>query len=161
MFSKVNRNSISNTLHGLCSLVSSHTESSQLQSPNQVIPFKLHNSKYLISINCLAQILVEIVGGYLFLQGPQFRQKPISNYRFPPDIRAKKKNAQLQVSTNHYNLMINFLIPSLNFLLWYLSVYNNKIVFSDFNSETSHPGMLSFMNNKNLINFVKKKQTLF
>ena len=57
--------------------------------------------------------------------------------------------------------MINFLIPSLNFLLWYLSVYNNKIVFSDFNSETSHPGMLSFMNNKNLINFVKKNKLCF
>ena len=38
---------------------------------------------------------------------------------------------------------------------FYSSIYDNKVVFGDFNLEISHPVMLSFMNNKNFINLVK------
>ena len=38
---------------------------------------------------------------------------------------------------------------------FYSSIYDNKIVFGDFNLEISHPVMLAFMNNENIINLVK------
>ena len=37
----------------------------------------------------------------------------------------------------------------------YSSIYDNKVVFVDFNLEISHPVMLLFMNNENFINLVK------
>ena len=38
---------------------------------------------------------------------------------------------------------------------FYSSIYDNKVVFGDFNLEISHPVMLSFMSNENFINLVK------
>ena len=57
-------------------------------------------------------------------------------------------------------------LPSLNnkyfcnslseLLDFYSSIYDNKVVFDDFNLEISHPVMLSFMNNENFINLLKE-----
>ena len=38
---------------------------------------------------------------------------------------------------------------------FYSTVYDNKVVFGDFNLDISHPVLLSFMNNKKSINLVK------
>ena len=38
---------------------------------------------------------------------------------------------------------------------FYSSIYDNKVVFGDFNLEILHPVMLSFMSNENLINPMK------
>ena len=54
------------------------------------------------------------------------------------------------------SLKIQYFCDSLSELLdFYSSIYDNKVVFGDFNLEISQPVMLSFKNNKNFINLVK------
>ena len=49
-----------------------------------------------------------------------------------------------------------YFCDSLSELLdFYLSIYDNKVVFGDFNLEISNPVMLSFVNNENFINLMK------
>ena len=49
-----------------------------------------------------------------------------------------------------------YFCDSLSELLdFYSSIYDNKVVFGDFNLEISHPVMLSFKNDENFINLVK------
>ena len=42
-----------------------------------------------------------------------------------------------------------------DFLDFHSSIYDNKVVFGDFNLDISHPVMLPFKNNENFINLVK------
>ena len=58
----------------------------------------------------------------------------------------------VQTTTNHYKpLSFN----NQYFCDFYSSIYDNKVVFGDFNLEMSHPVMLSFINNENFVNLVK------
>ena len=87
----------------------------------------------------------------------------LSNYRLPPDIQAipfeinLRKEKWLFVSVYKPPSLNNqYFCDSLSELLdFYSSIYDNKVVFGDFNLEISHPVMLSFMNNENFINLVK------
>ena len=83
----------------------------------------------------------------------------LSNYRVPPGIRAMpckinlKKFACVYKPPSHNN---QFFCNSLSELLdFYSSICDNKAAFGDFNLEISHPVMLSFINNENLLNLVK------
>ena len=87
----------------------------------------------------------------------------LSNYRLPPDIPAipfeinLRKEKWLFISVYKPPSLNNqYFCDSLSELLdFYSSIYDNKVVFGDFNLEISHPVMLSFMNNENFINLVK------
>ena len=50
--------------------------------------------------------------------------------------------------TNHHHLTINVFVPLSELLASFLNIYDDKVVFGDFNLEASHPFMLSFMNNE-------------
>ena len=92
----------------------------------------------------------------------------LSNYRLPPDIPAipfeinLRKEKWLFISVYKPPSLNNqYFCDSLSELLdFYSSIYDNKVVFSDFNLEISHPVMLSFMNNENFINLVKRNTFL-
>ena len=87
----------------------------------------------------------------------------LSNYRLPRDIQAipfeinLRKEKLLFVSvykpTSRNNQHICDSISKI--LDFYSSIYDNKVVFGDFNLEILHPVMLSFMSNENLINLMK------
>ena len=87
----------------------------------------------------------------------------LSNYRLQPDIQAipfeinLRKEKSLFISVYKPPSLNNqYFCYSLSELLdFYSSIYDNKVVFGDFNLEISHPVMLSFMINKNFINLVK------
>ena len=87
----------------------------------------------------------------------------LSNYRLPPDIPAipfeinLRKEKWLFISVYKPPSLNNqYFCDSLSELLdFYSSIYDNKVVFGDFNLDISHPVMLSFMNNENFINLVK------
>ena len=87
----------------------------------------------------------------------------LSNYRLPPDIQAipfeinLKNQKWLFVSVYKPQSLNNqYFCDSLSELLdFYSSIYDNKVVFGDFNLEISHPVMLSFMNSENFINLMK------
>ena len=88
----------------------------------------------------------------------------LSNYRLPTDIQAIP--FEINLRKENWLFVSIYKPPSLNnqyfcdslfeLLDFYSSIYDNKVVFSDFNLEKSHPVMLSFMNNENFINLVKE-----
>ena len=88
----------------------------------------------------------------------------LTNYRLPRDIQAipfeinLRKEKWLFISVCKPTLLNNqYFCDSLSELLdFYSTIYDNKVVFGNFNLEISHPVMLSFMNNENFINLVKK-----
>ena len=87
----------------------------------------------------------------------------VSNYSLPPDIEAIP--FEINLRKEKWLLISIYKPPSLNnqyfcgslseFLDFYSTIYDNKVVFGDFDLEISHPVMLWFMNNENLINLVK------
>ena len=86
----------------------------------------------------------------------------LPNDRLPPVIQA----IPFEINLKKKWLFISvYKPPSLNnqhfcdslsdFLDFHSSIYDNKVVFGDFNLDISHPVMLPFKNNENFINLVK------
>ena len=88
----------------------------------------------------------------------------LSNYRFPPDIQAIL--FEINLRKEKWLLVSVYKPPSINnqyfcdfsseLLGFYSSIYDNKVVFDDFNLKISHLVMLSFLNNEDFINLVKE-----
>ena len=74
----------------------------------------------------------------------------IPNFHQPFRLDINRNSGELPSLNNQY------LCDSLSELLdFYSGIYDDKVVFGDFDLEVSHPVMLSFMNNENFINLVK------
>ena len=142
IFSYININSIRNKF-GLikfgvisCSLISSHVDI--LSIAETKLDYSFPNAQFLI-LNFHQPFRLDISrnsGGLLVFGRSSIPARMISNYRLPLD--------------NQY------FCDSLSDLLdFYSSIYDNKVVFGDFNIEISHPVVLSFMNNEIFINLVK------
>ena len=129
------------------------------------LDYPFPNAQFLIS-NFHQPFCVDISrnsGGLLVFVRSSIPARILSNYRLPLDIQAipfeinLKKEKWLFVSVyKRSSLNSQYIFDSLSELLeFHSSIYDNKVVFGDFNLEISHPVMISFMNDENFINLVK------
>ena len=163
IFSYININSIRNKFGSLCSLTSSHVDI--LSIPETKLDYSFPIAQFLMP-NFFQPFRLDISrnsGGLLVIVRSSIPARILSNYRFPPDIQAipfennlRKENWLFVSVYKPPSLNNQYFSDSLYELLdFYSSIYDNKIVFGDFNLDISHPVMLSFMNNGNLMNLVK------
>ena len=95
-------------------------------------------------------------GGLLVFVRSSISARVLSNYRLPPDIQAIP--FEINIRKEKWLFVSVYKPLSFNnqyFCDFYSSIYDNKVVFGDFNLEMSHPVMLSFINNENFVNLVK------
>ena len=162
-FSYINISPIRNKFCSLCSLISSHVDI--LSIAETKLDYFFSNAQFLIP-NFHQPFCLDISrnsGGLLVFVRFLIPARMLSNYRLPPDIKAipfeinLRKEKWLFISVYKPPSPNNQLFcDSLSELLdFYSSIYDSKVVFGDFNLEISHPVILSFMNNKNFIKFVK------
>ena len=155
-FSYININSIRNKFRSLCSLISSNVDI--LSIAETKLDYSFPNAQFLIP-NFHQQFRLNISrnsGGLLVFVRSSIPARILSNYRLPLDIQAipfeinLKKEKWLFISVYKPSSLNNqYFFDSLSELLeFYSSIYDNKVVFGDFNLEISHPVMLSFMSNE-------------
>ena len=163
IFSYIDINLIRNKFGSLCSLVSSHVDT--LSIAETKLDYFFPNSQFLIP-NFHLTFRVDISrnsGGLLVFVRSSIPTRMVSNYSLPPDIEVIP--FEINLRKEKWLLISIYKPPSLNnqyfcgslseLLDFYSSIYDNKFVFGDFDLEISHPVMLWFMNNENLINLVK------
>ena len=146
IFSYININSIRNKFGSLCNLTLSHVDilsiaetkldyffpNAQFRIPNFHQPFRLD-----ISRNS---------GGLLVFVKSSIPARMLCNCKLPPDIQAipfeinLRKEKWLFITVyKPPSLKNQYFCDSLSeFLDFYSSIYNNKVVFGDFNVEISH-----------------------
>ena len=87
----------------------------------------------------------------------------MSNFKLPENIQAipfelnLRKEKWLFVSIYKPPLQSNsYFLDTLNDLLdFYSGIYDNKVVFGDFNLEPTNPVMMNFMDSQNFTNLIK------
>ena len=163
IFSYININSVRNKFGSPSSLISSYLDI--LPIAETKLDYSFPNAQFLIS-NFHQPFCVDISrnsGGLLVFVRSSIPTRMLSNYRLPPDIPAipfeinLRKEKWLFISVYKPPSLNNqYFCDSLSELLdFYSSIYDNKVVFGDFNLDISHPVMLPFKNNENFINLVK------
>ena len=157
IFSYININSIRNKFGSLCSLTSSHVDI--LSIPETKLDYSIPIAQFLMP-NVFQPIRLDISRnsrGLRIILRSSIPTRILSNYRFPPDRQAipfennlGKENWLFVSLYKPPSLSNQYFSGSLSYLLdFYSSIYDNKVVFGDFNLDISHPVMLSFMNNGN------------
>ena len=155
IFSYININSVRNKFGSLCSLPSSHVDILSIAKAKLDCSFP--NAQFLIS-NFHQPFRLDISRNserLLVVVTSSIPARMLSNYRLHPDFEAisfeinLRKEKWLFVSVCKPPSVNNqYPCDSISELLeFYSSIYDNKVVFGDFNLETSHPVMLSFMKN--------------
>ena len=102
-------------------------------------------------------------GGMLVYIRSSLPSKIMSNFKLPENIQAipfelnLRKEKWLFVSIYKPPLQSNsYFLDTLNDLLdFYSGIYDNKVVFGDFNLELANPVMISFMDSQNFTNLIK------
>ena len=102
-------------------------------------------------------------GGMLVYIRSSLPSKIMSNFKLPENNQAipfelnLKKGKWLLVSIYKPPLQSNsfFLDTSNDLLDFYSGIYDNKVVFGDFNLEPTIPAMISFMDSQNFTNLIK------
>ena len=162
-FSYININSIRNKFRSLCSFISSNVDI--LSIAETKLDYSFPNAQFLIPNfhQPFRQDISRNSGGLLVFVRSSIPARMLSNYRLPPDLPAIPFETNLR--KEKYLFISVYKPPSLNnqyfcdslseLLDFYSNIYDNKVVFGDFNLGISHPVMLLFMNNENFINLVK------
>ena len=164
IFSYINTNSVHDKFGSLCSLISSHVDI--LSIAETKLEYSFPNAQFLIP-NFHQPFSLDIStnsGGLLIFQRPSIPARMLSNYRLPPDIQAIP--FEINLRKEKWLLVSVYKPPSINnqyfcdfsseLLGFYSSIYDNKVVFENFNLKISHLVMLSFLNNEDFINLVKE-----
>ena len=165
IFSYININSIRNKFGSLCNLTLSRVDI--LSIAETKLDYFFPNAQFLIP-NFHQPFRLDISrnsGGLLVFVKSSIPARMLCNCKLPPDIQAipfeinLRKEKWLFISVYKPPSLNNqYFCDSLSELLdFYSSIYDNKVVFGDFNLEISHPVMISFMNDENFINLVKGK----
>ena len=102
-------------------------------------------------------------GGMLVYIRSSLPSKIMSNFKLPANIQAipfelnLRKEKELFVSIYKLPLQSNsYFLDTLNDLLdFYSGIYDNKVVFGDFNLEPTNPVMINFMDSQNFTNLIK------
>ena len=102
-------------------------------------------------------------GGMLVYIKSSFPSRIMSNFELPENIQVipfelnLRKEKWLFVSIYKPPLQSNnYFLDTLNDLLdFYSGIYDNKVVFGDFNLEPTNPVMINFMDSQNFTNLIK------
>ena len=143
IFSYININSVRNKFGSICSLISSHVDI--LSTAKTKLEYSFPNAQFLIT-NFHQPFHLDISrnsGGLLVFVRSSIPARMLSYYRLPPDIQAipfeinLRKEKWLFVSVYKPPSLNNqYFCDSLSQLLdIYSSIYDNKVVFGDFNLE--------------------------
>ena len=145
-FSYIHINSIRNKFRSLCSLISSHVDI--LSIAETKLDYSFPNAQFLIPNFCQPFRLgiSRNSGGLLVFVRSSIPARMLSNYRLPSDIQAipfeinLRKEKWLFISVYKPPSLNNqYFCDSLSELLdFYSSIYDNKVVFGDFNLKRYH-----------------------
>ena len=102
-------------------------------------------------------------GGMLVYIKCSLLSRVMSNFKLPennqiiPFELTLRKEKRLFLSINKSPLQSNnYFLDTLNDLLdFYSGIYDNKVVFGDFNLEPTNPVMINFMDSQNFTNLIK------
>ena len=163
IFSYIDINSIRNKFDNLCDLISKNVNILSVAETKLDVSFP--NSQFLIP-GFHERKRLDITskhGGVLVYIKSSLPSRIMSNFKLPENIQAipfelnLRKEKWLFVSIYKPPLQSNsYFLDTLNDLLdFYSGIYDNKVVFGDFNLELANPVMISFMDSQNFTNLIK------
>ena len=163
VFSYININSIRNKFDNLCDLISKNVDI--LSVAETKLDPSFPNSQFLIP-GFHEPMRLDITskrGGMLVYIKSSLPSRIMSNFKLPENIQVipfelnLRKEKWLFVSIYKTPLQSNnHFLDTLNDLLdFYSGIYDNKLVFGDFNLEPTNPVMMNFMDSQNFTNLIK------
>ena len=163
IFSYININSIRNKFDNLCDLISKNVDI--LSVAETKLDPSFPNSQFLISgfHQPMRLAITSERGGKLEYIKSSLPSRIMSNFKLPENIQVipfelnLRKEKWLFVSIYKPTLQSNsYFLDTLNDLLdFYSGIFDNKVVFGDFNLKPTNPVMINFMDSKNFTNLIK------
>ena len=163
IFSYININSVRNKFDNPCDFISKNEDI--LSVAETKLDHSFPNSQFLIPCfhEPMRLDITSTGGGMLVYIKSSLPSRIMSNFKLPENIQVipfelnLRKEKWLFVSIYKPPLQSNnYFLDTLNDLLdFYSGIYDNKVVFGDFNLEPTNPVMINFMDSQNFTNLIK------